>query len=389
MKGKKCIYCDKSYDNDSEHVFPHGLGGEKVFVDFVCTNCNSKFSGLESELYQKSPVAITRSIEGIKGYKKNNGNKAFLKAPILLTYDEDNKIVYEISQHDDMKIILKPQIIDINGKYYLEGSNQKNVTQLAQKLKDWKNNSFTAITKLPSETDKTYNYIKFSFKSDKIVYDSITTTDKIKNAILIQDFPENHQLFNVLSPRLFVDDNQNIKVRAKTVSKGVSFLLDFMKEPRTLKSFNKVINDNRIVYVGQSFLSDRLERAVVKITLNILIHYFPIVKTNSAIKKYIGFVNTGLPKITVSMESKNELMDSNDKSHNIFIHQFRNNISLRLSLFNGQVIFTYQIPNLEILNNNEYYRFVNDYINRRNRFENKNDMLRSYTENELNRQTSV
>lgn len=233
MTERKCIYCNKPYDKDSEHVFPHGLGGEKLYVDFVCKKCNSKFSGLESELYQKSPVALTRSVEGIKGYKKNNGNKAFLKAPILLTYDEDNKIVYEISQHDEMKIILKSQIIDINGKYYLERDNEKNVTQLAQKLKNWKNNSFAAITRLPSEHDKTYDYIKFSFKTDKIVYDSITTTDKIKKSILIQDFPENHELFKVLSPRLFLDDNQNIKVRAKTVSDGVSFLLDFMKKPRT------------------------------------------------------------------------------------------------------------------------------------------------------------
>lgn len=119
MTERKCIYCDKLYDTNSEHVFPHGLGGEKEFINCVCQKCNSKFGGLiEGELFQKSPIALPRSVEGIKGYKKKNGSKALLKAPILLTYDDENKIVYEISQHDEMEIILKSQIIVINGKYY-------------------------------------------------------------------------------------------------------------------------------------------------------------------------------------------------------------------------------------------------------------------------------
>ena len=379
----KCIYCDEMYDKDSEHVFPHGLGGEKVFVDFVCKKCNSKFSGLESELYQKSPVALIRSVEGVKGYKKNNGSKAFLKAPILLTYDEENKIVYEVSQHDEMKIMLKSQIVDINGKYFLEGSNEENIELFIQKLKGWKNMSFIAITRLPSDKDKSFDYIRFHNKAGEIKYELINTTEKLKSTILIQDFSKNHELYKNLSPRLYLDDNQDIKIRAKTISEGINFLHDFLKyttEPRLFKSFSATINDNGIIYVGQSFLGDKLERAVVKIMLNILIHYFPKIKTSKALRNHIEFVNSGEPKIIVRLEEKNDLMDLNDKTHNVFIHQFEDNIRLRLSLFNGQMIFTNIIPKLKILKHNEYCRFVNDYNVRKNRFETCIEMLESFVQ---------
>lgn len=102
--------------------------------------------------------------------------------------------------------------------------------------------------------------------------------------------------------------------------------------------------DECIIYVGQSFLEDKFERAVVKITLNVLIHYFPEVKTNPALRNHIDFVNTGNSKIMVRIEDKNDLMDSDDKTHNVFILQFEDNVYLRLSLFNGQMIFTNVVP---------------------------------------------
>ncbi len=384
MAEKKCIYCDKPYDKDTEHVFPHGLGGEKVFLNCVCQKCNSKFGGiLERELFQKSPIALSRSIESIKGYNKN---KAFFKAPILLTFDEKNRIVYEISQHDEMKILLKSQIIEINGKYYLEGSDEKNIADFTQKLKAWNTNSLTAITRLPSNEDKTFDYVVFKKEDGEITFDSIISEDKINDSVLIQDFPESHELFDDLSPRLFFDDNQNLAIRAKSVYIGLDFLLNFLRYtnvPRVIKSFNSVVNDNGVVYVGQSFSRDKLERAVVKITLNILIHYFSDIKTNSSLKKHIDFVNSGYPKIIVRFEEKNDLMDSNDKTHNIFIHQYEDDIRLRLSLFNGQFVFTHIVPKLKILNHNEYYRFVNDYKVRKNRFESRNNILESIVNNEL------
>lgn len=267
----------------------------------------------------------------------------------------------------------------------LEGSDSKNVNQFTKKLKDWKNQSFMAIARVPSLIDKSFDYIQFHDKGNDVVYESLNTTKKIKNTIQIHDFPESHELFDSLSPRLYFDDNQNIKVRAKTILEGLNFLHDFLKytiEPRVFKSFSPILNDNGVVYVGQSFLGDRLERAVVKITLNILFHYFPNTRANTALKNHIDFVNNGSPRIVVSIEEKNDLMDSNNKTHNVFIHQFKDNIRMCLSLFNGQMIFNHIIPRLKILKHNEYYRFVNDYKGRKNRFESRNDMLKSFADKE-------
>jgi hypothetical protein len=52
MSLKTCIYCENVYEKDTEHVFPHGLGGQKLFINCVCADCNRYFSGLERELYQ-------------------------------------------------------------------------------------------------------------------------------------------------------------------------------------------------------------------------------------------------------------------------------------------------------------------------------------------------
>lgn len=168
--GKKCIYCQEPYEKDTEHVFPHGLGGENIFIDCVCRGCNSKFSGLEGELYQKSPISLMRSIAGVKGYKKKNGNNSYFKAPILLTYDEQNKIVYEVSQHNEMKIQLKSQIIDIKSKFYLEGSDEKNILLFLKNIKKWKNESLIAVIRFPYNNNENFECVKFFKENTQIEY---------------------------------------------------------------------------------------------------------------------------------------------------------------------------------------------------------------------------
>lgn len=383
MTDKKCIYCQEPYEKDTEHVFPHGLGGENIFIDCVCYDCNSKFSGLEGELYQKSPVSLMRSIESIKGYKKKNGNNSYFKAPILLTYDEQNKIVYEISQHDKMEIHLKSQIIDIKGKFYLEGNDEKNILLFLKNIKQWKSKNLIAITKLPNSQENTFEYVKFHKKDQDVEYQLYNSVEVSKDCLLIEDFSENHELFSVLNPRIFFDDNQKIRVRAKTIGEGISFLnnlLKFTLEPKIFKSFNKILNDNGIVYVGLNFHGTKLERAVVKITLNCLFHYFPESRKINAIKNYILFVNNGNTKIKLNIEAIDSLFDTNKNTHNIFFHQFNDSLKLRFSLFNGEIIFSYIIPGIKILGNNDYCRIVIDYKNRINRFENRNDFLRQSIE---------
>jgi len=100
------------------------LGGQKLFMPCVCEKCNNDFSKLEGELYQKGISALMRSVEGVTKQKKQN-KPTYFKAPILLTFDEENKIVYEVNQNNEFKISLKSQIIKINSKFHLESSSQK------------------------------------------------------------------------------------------------------------------------------------------------------------------------------------------------------------------------------------------------------------------------
>ncbi|CAL2093263.1 hypothetical protein T190611E02C_50115 [Tenacibaculum sp. 190524A05c] len=102
---KKCFYCSNTYSKDTEHVFPDGLGGEKLYMPCVCEKCNNDFSKLEGELYQKGIPALMRSVEGVTKQKKQN-KPTYFKAPILLTLDEENKIVYEVNQNNEFKISL-------------------------------------------------------------------------------------------------------------------------------------------------------------------------------------------------------------------------------------------------------------------------------------------
>ena len=137
MKEKICFYCQKNYLKDTEHVFPDGLGGEKVYMDCVCVNCNNEFSKLERELYQKGIPALIRSVEGVSSYKQKNKINYF-KAQALLVLDEKNKIVYEVNQNDKFKISLKSQVLRIGGRFYIEGSDQKDMDRLIKLFRNWK-----------------------------------------------------------------------------------------------------------------------------------------------------------------------------------------------------------------------------------------------------------
>jgi len=379
LDSKRCIYCNQTYEKDTEHVFPHGLGGEKVFMDCVCPICNGEFSRLERELYQKSPLALMRSVEGVKGYKKNEG-KAILKAPILLIYDDENNIVYEVTQHDEMRIYLKAQIIEIKDSLYLEATYETDVRKIVKKIEKWRENGFVGIMKFPDSNDSFYNCVKFILNKECIENQRYRTKRKVRNAVIFEDFSPSHELFNSLSPRIFLDNDDNLRIRSKTIEEGIQFLNVFIKlvqEDVQFRSFNKDVNDNGIVYVGQSFNGACSERAIVKITLNCLIHYFPQSKVSDSIMRYIKFVRLGEPKIPLHIEEKSNLIDSNERSHNILIHQYNNSVRIRLSLFNGQMIITNIISELKLMSHNDYCRIVVDYEKRINRIEQKNDIFNS------------
>jgi hypothetical protein len=366
----ECIYCNRLYEKNTEHVFPHGLGGEKVFINCVCENCNNDFSKLEGELFQKSPISLIRSVNNLKGYSK----KAFFKASELFIYDDVNNVVYEISQFNEMDIRLKPQIIEIDSRYYLEGGDSSEIKLFLSKMKKWKEGSLTAFI-----NDLSFKYVKFIYSDDDVEIEIFESDQKLNGEIIIESFNNESNLFKDFSPRIFLDDNKKIRVRGKTIDEAIVFLkkiLKLSKESIKFKSKKKHIDYNGIVYVGQSFSNDHCLRAIVKVFLNTLFHYFPNSRKDNQIKDYISYVNFGTPLIDIDIDKKNNLIDLNDKSHTIFFYQGNDSLSLRLSLFGGKAIFTNFMKGVKVFNDNDYYRIVIDYENRLNRLENKNDIIK-------------
>ena len=107
----KCIYCDNEYDKNSEHVFPKGLGGEDEYCKFVCNDCNTRLSKFETELIQKSPISIERSIQELDGYNSLPEKAGQFKPQSLLFKDPETNIVYECGQYGKMNVYLLPQIL--------------------------------------------------------------------------------------------------------------------------------------------------------------------------------------------------------------------------------------------------------------------------------------
>ena len=377
--GKNCFYCSNTYSKDTEHVFPDGLGGQKLFMPCVCEKCNNDFSKLEGELYQKGIPALIRSVEGLTKQKKQN-KPTYFKAPILLIFDEKNKIVYEVNQNNEFKISLKSQIIQINSKFYLEGSSQKHLNIFINKFKKWRTHCLKLVLKFPDKDNNSTSYIQFQIEGNKVSSKRTKSFEKIRNSIILEIL-DNHELSKYLKPRIFLDNKNELRIRAKSIEESIDFiksLLIFTSKPVTLKSFSKEINDNGIVYVGHNFDSLKSEQAMVKIILNCLIYYYPNSKKSASLENAKSFIKNGDSELKRSIKKTDKIIDSYEKSHNIFFQQYENNLRVRLSLFNDQISYSIIIENLIILPNMDYNRLIIDYVKRMNRLESKNDFLMSF-----------
>jgi hypothetical protein len=376
---KKCFYCSNTYSKDTEHVFPDGLGGQNLFMSCVCEKCNNDFSKLEGELYQKGIPALMRSLEGVTKQKKQN-KPTYFKAPILLTFDEENKIVYEVSQNNEFKISLKSQIIEINSKFYLESSSQKDVDTLINKFKKWRNDCLKIVLKFPDKDNNSTSYIQFQIDDNKVSSKKTKSFEKIKNSIIVEIL-DNHELSKYLEPRIFLDNKNDLRLRAKSIEESINFIKQFLiftSKSVNLKSFSKVINDNGIVYVGHNFDFLKNEQAMVKIMLNCLLYYFPNAKNDTNLENVKAFVTNGKSELKRLIEKTDNIIDSVEKSHNIFFQQYQNNVRIRLSLFNGQICYSVIIESLQILPNMDYNRLIVDFNKRVNRLENKREFLMSF-----------
>jgi hypothetical protein len=69
-----CIYCKERGANAREHYLPQCLGRFQKFEPLLhrlCQNCNEDISALEREFCRRSPEAIVRSVNWIKGQTRS------------------------------------------------------------------------------------------------------------------------------------------------------------------------------------------------------------------------------------------------------------------------------------------------------------------------------
>jgi hypothetical protein len=378
---KVCRYCGGVYQKDSEHVFPYGLGGEDILMNCVCEQCNNDFSSLEEELYQKSPIALMRSVEGLTGYKRGSkGKLAPFKAPLLLTFDEKNKIAYEVGQYHTMKTFMRPQVISIAGQFYVEGETIEGLNELSALFVKWKQSNLKVVTRFPQIKGGAVFFTEFIKDEDHFKPVNKEENLKVKKEIIVDIMDNGHALFEFLTPRLFLNDEAALRIRAQTETEAVKFigdLLNFTLTGKSLNSFSIEPLGETIIYVGFNFNPVKCERALAKIALNCLMHYFPESKSDSSINNCISYIRTGSPPVQATLTRGSMVLDANNNSHSVVFYQHSEALSITVRLFNGQFPFNVYIPKIHIMKINEYCRVIIDHKQRINRFENRMQFLSS------------
>jgi hypothetical protein len=383
MAKSQCRYCGDAYEQGKkgEHVFPKGLGGEDIYMQCVCQKCNGEFSALERELIQLSPVGLMRSVEGVEGYKGKGPRQSPFKAQMLLMADVSKKYIYEVSQYYPMQVDVRPQIVLFDGQLYLEGDTEEGVKTLSQKFNKWKSDSLIILALAHGESADEIVSTKVQIDENGIFATDIPYDKKMKGAIIVSYLESDHHLYHQLSPRLYLDDDLQLRIRARCKADAVRLMEEVIKavnNKHSFRSYPTSIERHATVSVGFSFNSFKFEQAIVKIGLNCLLHYYPDVLNGNLIDDAISFVKTGSPLIHREVEKKSEITDSAENCHTIFFMQTEQSVHIRTGLFQGSVVFSFKIPGLKILSIGHYNRLVIDYKLKKHRLESQSDFLQSF-----------
>ncbi|BFM44035.1 hypothetical protein CFS9_26760 [Flavobacterium sp. CFS9] len=377
---KICAYCKNKYFEDSEHVFPLGLGGENIFMNCVCSACNNYFSGLERELYQKSPIALARSVEEVKGYKKSQ--KAFLKASSLLSHDVENDILYEVGQYGKMNVFIRPQLFEVDGQLYGQaGKESPGMEQLLLKLKHWAENNLRVVLELPKYKGDAAKYVEFVRDGNHYSYTILTGELKIREEIIVDILSENDPNYRILKARVYLNDERKLRARSNTEEQVILFFLEFLHKKIkgvSVKDYPYFGDIPSTVSIVHNYDQLKLEQALVKITVNVLLYYFPDLKVNLTLERYIGFVMKATHRPSIQFTDRSDIIDSIRDAHTIFLYQMENEVHVRLSLFSGVFAFSFFLDALSLTLVGKFYRFTVEYKDQKNTFEDYNAFFKSF-----------
>lgn len=341
-----CVYCKTNPVAKSEHVFPKGLGGQSLYMDCVCDTCNNEFSVYERELIQKSPIGIMRSVAGLEGRNPNKNRPAPLKGANLFFFDEESKVVYEMGQHHKFYPYVRPQLIEIENELYLELPSESDFKLMNLAITRWIHNGALLID-LP-KTDGGFRTIKFIKHDNRYLTEELYTSST-KNSAIFQLTKTDYEFYNFLTPRLFMDDDNDLHVRASSKEEAVAFiqkLLHALDQRKTFKSYKHNFPEQPVINVQMSFNGLMLERALVKIGLNCLMHYYPKTKENVLLDEAKRFVKYNTPFQNRFLDERKYWIDNLTDSHSVLFVQQREGLLVRINLFEGSFIFSFYLKDL-------------------------------------------
>lgn len=347
-----CVYCEINSAGNSDHVFPKSLGGEYIYMDCVCNKCNNDFSVIERELFQKSFIGLMRSYEGVEGYTKNKKRPSPLKYPEI--FQLFNNVVYEVGVNQNFKAYVRPQFIKVKDKLYAEAPSKEEMSSFVDAFNHWRSNNLVMVTKFPAKKGDKYEAVQFFLKDGKYEYKKIEL-DKVKKEIIHHDLMRNNdEVKEYFEPRLFFDDSNNLLVRSRKVSEGIVFLGELLtycnRDAAPFTSYSDKSTKDPI-RVTMSFDIEKMQRAMVKIGMNCLMHFYPNTKYDQLLKPAKDYVLNG-KSIKRTIDKKIEVLDTRKEMHTVFFFQLKEGILVRTSLFGGHFIYSFLIEKLNLFKNN-------------------------------------
>jgi hypothetical protein len=276
---------------------------------------------------------------------------------------------------------IRPQIIFKNDNFYVEASDELNRQEFAKVFQKWLKNNLRVITSAPKTKGGETEFLQFEKVDARFEFDSKLEYLKVKDEIRVDVLNSDHELFPHLEPRLFVDDDDRLRIRARSVIEATTFIKGFLNrilESRPLTSYGpeKIIK-NPSISVGFGFDVVKLERALVKIVVNCLAHYYPGVRAHPSLKGSIEFVNRGDHTLISPFGKCKISLRSPQDSHAMLISQVDENVVVNLHLFNDTMFYELALNELVLLSNFEHNRLVVRFKERKNIFQDYQGFLRS------------
>ncbi|WP_254155501.1 hypothetical protein [Chryseosolibacter indicus] len=326
-----------------------------------------------------------RSEVGIEGYSKNKNHPSPFKKSTILFHDESSNIVYEVGQSKGFEVYLRPQIVYFNGDFFIEGASDNDLVLLSKVFIKWIRTSLLVV-ELPS-VNSPGTSVQFQKIGAEYSWESYTGPRK-RNKIIFKRMNKDDKFYKLLTTRLFLDDEDNLYIRAKSIEDVTAFIPELLKIvdiKKPLNSFSKNFSSSPVINVAFDFDPLMCERAIVKIGLNAFFHCYPRERYNLFLKPAIEFVLEGKSHFNRFFDRGMKRIDGIEDAHSISFFQHDDNLLLRVNLFSGQFILAFWLNGISVMQPSEHSAVDINYRKRHLRFLTMNDLLYDRAQREIKR----